>query len=66
MSMTDAKTKRENTKRLYALVRGYEERGNRAALVRLIGGSIDDFGDHSPADHGEAPAGAQWYPLLTY
>jgi hypothetical protein len=58
--MTDEKTKRDNTRRLHELARGYEESGNRPALVRLVGGSIDDFGNYSPADAGEPPHGAQW------
>jgi len=33
---------------------------NYRGLVRLVGGSRDDFGDYTPADAGEPPMGAKW------
>ena len=42
------------------IAEGYEQTGNKPALVRLIGSSINDFGDYSEADAGEPPKGAKW------
>jgi hypothetical protein len=58
--MHDTSTKDGQEKRLKELTDDYREKGNRVALVRLIGGSRDDFGDYRPEDAGEAPQGAHW------
>lgn len=47
-------------KRREELATDYLERGNKVGAVRIIGGSVDDFGDYTPADHGEAPKGEEW------
>lgn len=56
----DTTTKEGLKKELYKRVGQYEKDGKRIALVNLIGGSVDDFGDYQPADAGEAPKGAKW------
>lgn len=58
--MYDTSTKEGQEKRLKELADDYREKGNKVALVRLVGGSVDDFGDYTPGDTGEAPQGAQW------
>lgn len=40
---------------LYKRIAEYEKAGNKVALVRMIGGSVDDFGDYQPSDAGESP-----------
>ena len=54
----DTSTKEGRAKRVEQLVRGYEQTGNKMAIISLIGGSIDSLGDYTPADAGEAPKGA--------
>ena len=56
----NTETAEGRAKRLKQLVGEYEEKGNKVALVRLVGGSVDDFSDYSPIDAGEPPKGAKW------
>lgn len=56
----DTSTKEGQEKRLKELTDEYSEKGNKVAMVRLIGGSVDDFGDYQPEDSGEPPQGAKW------
>lgn len=53
--MTDTSTPDGRLKRTEELAEQYKATGNKVGLVRLIGGSIDDFGDYTPADAGEEP-----------
>lgn len=50
--MIDTTTKEGQERRLNELVDDYKRKGDRKALVRLIGGSVDDFGDYTPGDEG--------------
>ena len=56
--MIDTATKERRDKRLEELVEGYKKTGNKIVLVRIVGGSVEDWGDYSPADAGEPPKGA--------
>lgn len=58
--MTDTSTPEGRNKRLNEIVDSYRASGNKMALVRLIGGSVNDFSDYTEADAGEPPKGAQW------
>ena len=49
----DTATAEGRQKRLEQLLEGYLKSGNKVAAVRLIGGSIEDFG--GPADSGSHP-----------
>jgi hypothetical protein len=52
-----AKNKRDMDRR----VKEYARKGNWPAVTRLIGGNPrEDLQDYTPADHGEAPQGANW------
>lgn len=57
---TDTSTLEGMQKRREELAEGYLESGNKVGAVRIIGGSIDDLGDYSPADAGEPPKGEEW------
>ncbi len=50
-------TEEGRAKRLNEIVEGYKQSGNKTAIVRLIGGSVEDLGDYSPEDNGGDPAG---------
>jgi hypothetical protein len=56
----DTATPEGREKRLNELADGHIRNGNKSALVRLIGGSANDFHDYTEADAGEAPKGAEW------
>lgn len=56
----DTATKEGQEKRLEQLVDYYIKTGNKKALVRLIGGSVEDWGQKTGAEHGEPPKGAEW------
>jgi hypothetical protein len=56
----DTSTIEGRDNRLNELVKEARRSGNKPALVRLIGGSINDFGDYCEADAGEPPKGAEW------
>jgi hypothetical protein len=59
--MIDTSTEAGRDKRMSELAEGYRETGNRVGLVRLIGGSVNDFNDYIPGqDDGEPPQGAKW------
>ena len=49
--MPDTGTEEGRRKRLYQIVKEYEKAGNVRALVRMIGGSADDFRDANPGSH---------------
>ena len=56
----DTSTKEGQEARIAELVREKTRKGDKTGIIRLIGGSVDDLGDYTPADVGEAPRGAQW------
>jgi hypothetical protein len=56
----DTATPEGREQRTAELVRDYTKKGNLKAIVRLIGGSIYDLLDYTPADEGEPPQGAEW------
>jgi hypothetical protein len=61
MSRHDTTTPEGMAKRTAELVHDYARGKNWRALTRLIGGSPRyDLQDHSDADAGEAPKGAEW------
>lgn len=47
----------DNKKRMDELVREYQKKHNRMGLVRLIGGSVEDFGQETGYEQGEPPKG---------
>lgn len=50
-----------NEQRMNEVVRDHTKNGNVMGLVRVAGGSVEDFKDHVPGrDDGEPPAGAEW------
>lgn len=59
--MKGTETEEGRSERLGEIVREYEKSGNKRAIIRLIGGSIDDLGDYTPADAGEAPSQEEDY-----
>jgi hypothetical protein len=56
--MIDTSTPEGRQKRIKEFADGYTASGNKLGLVRIIGGSVDDFGDYRPEDAGEPPKGA--------
>jgi hypothetical protein len=55
----DTTTEAGRLKRTEEIVRDYTKSGNRVGIVRIIGGSVNDMNDYSPADEGEAPKGSE-------
>jgi hypothetical protein len=53
----DTSTQEGRDKRIEQLVNERLQRGNLVGVVSLIGGSVDDYRDYTPADNGEAPKG---------
>jgi hypothetical protein len=51
----------KNQKVMDKRVNRYARKRNWPAVARLIGGNPrEDLQDYTPADHGEAPQGANW------
>ncbi len=47
----DTATAEGRKKRLEEIVTGYQKTGNTVAIVRMIGGSVDDWRDENPGSH---------------
>ena len=56
----DTSTQEGRDKRMKEITDGYMESGNKTALVRMIGGSVEDFGQETGYEAGEPPHGATW------
>lgn len=56
MSTPDTTTPEGRQQRLFQIVRDYTRQGNLRALVRLIGGSVEDFDEkYEPSYAGSHP-----------
>lgn len=56
----DTSTAEGRQKRLDEIVESYKKSGNKIALVRNIGGSVENFGQKTGYEAGEPPKGAEW------
>lgn len=61
MTLADYPVSEKQLKRQEKFVRDYAKTSNWPGVCRVIGGSPRyDLQDLTDADHGEAPAGAEW------